>query len=238
MGVGCGLLAKQIHERNAVAKFTAEQGRKPSHEELQLIQQDAKHLGYKVFGSMTGWTLGAAIIQTAFDIIKLTNGFHPAGLVFNAVIAVVAGIGEALGTCIAYQRIEKIKFCAKYTNPAEAEVAWQQHTQTSGYKLNLVKISVCSFISGFAWNMIGCYVPTFGRKIVGVALRPIAAVLSTGLTNLLEFFITKRAAKKTIIEPQPRQALPAKASIFPKLFSLFQNRKSIIAPVTAPISSL
>lgn len=227
MGVGCGVLAKQIYEHKAIAKFTELHGRKPSSQELQLIRRDAKHLGYKVFASVTGWSMAAAIIQTAFDIFRLTNGFHPAGILFNAVVSIAAGAGEAIGVCTAHHQIEKSKFYEKYEEKKEAETAWHAHIQTSEYKWSMAKLAVSSFVAGFAWNMISSYVPrpaqTLLKKIGNVILTSVVTTFVTGLTNVIERYLTNSTTK-------PKQQPQSKVSI------LFQEEKKNIAP-TQPLSS-
>lgn len=176
MGVSCGLLSAKIYENRAVSSFEQKHNRKPSEKELTLIKRDAKQVGQSVFYGMSLWSLFAGAMEGALHIAKLAASFHPVGVVANVLISTAAGVGQAVGACAAQYAAEKDK-CTNSSGQFDPK-KWEEHKKSGGFIKAMVKVGVTSFLSGFAWNMIGSFVPA-----------PLHNVMKTGAEKVAKIFV-------------------------------------------------
>lgn len=185
MGVACGLVSASIYEKHAVAKFQETHGKEPSAKERELIKADAKIFGIGVFANITGWTLGVTVMQIALSVASL----HPVGIVFNVVASVCAGAGQAIGAGLAFWHSEKAKFMRE-NNGEFDEKKWQDYRNKTGFVKKLVVTSLVAFVSGFAWNMVGTYLPAPIQKIVQHAKEPIKKAVDIVITAVVSLCAT------------------------------------------------
>lgn len=229
MGAVCGRYAAQRYKEEATKQFIIDHKRLPSTAEKKGIERDAKHLGYKIYGAMTGWSVSASVMQMVLIGLQVTNHFHPAGWVSNIIVSTAAGVGQAVGVCLAHRDAEKEKFKAQNTSET-----WDQYKSRTGYNWTMAKLAVSSFVAGFAWNMIGQYIPAPISDVVKKVVAPLAATLVSaavssvvaGFAAFTSYFVGLKIGTK----PKPHPPEPKKSG----WFSFFRPKKSKVDPPHPP----
>lgn len=228
MGVGCGLLSAKIYENRAVNSFEEKHARKPTEKELKLIQRDAKHVGHSVFYGMSFWSLFAGAMEAALHIAKVAAHFHPVGIVVNVLISTAAGVGQAVGACVAQYSAEKDK-CRNPSGQFDAK-KWDEHKTSGPFVKTMVKVAVTSFLSGFAWGMISNFVPAplhhamkegaakVAKVFVKMAYRAVAAGLAT-------FGIAYTASRADSFAESTDNKVPVLGFLKKKFFGGDENKK-------------
>lgn len=189
MGIGCGLASKEAYYKNAVSEFKTKYGVKPSDNEKKLIERDAEQLGYMVFGSMTGWAIAAGLMQGIFYVVKTAVGLTPHGVIINVAISIAAGIGDAMVSAIAFYQTEKLKY--QNADGTLDKEKWDTVRKSPDFVINIAKTAIISFVSGFAWNMIGAYLPAPIQSAIkntgGKVLSVVATAAASGLASFVTF---------------------------------------------------
>lgn len=189
MGIGCGLASKEAYYKNAVSEFKTKHGVEPNDSEKKLIERDAKQLGYMVFGSMTGWSIAAGLMQGIFYVVKTAVGLTPHGVIINVAISIAAGIGDAMVSAIAFYQTEKLKY--QNADGTLDKEKWDTARKSPDFVINIAKTAIISFVSGFAWNMIGAYLPAPIQSAIkntgGKVLSVVATAAASGLASFVTF---------------------------------------------------